>query len=74
MIVCNEKCDKDNLPWDILFIVGLVFAFLAAAGCAKKGKVTHTLSGQPITISNSIPSDLRICRDTNGVIDWRTHK
>jgi hypothetical protein len=36
--------------------------------------VTHTLSGQPITISNSIPSDLRICRDTNGVIDWRTHK
>src|SRR4051812_29626163 len=27
---------------------------------------------KPLLLSNAIPSDLRICRDTNGPIDWRT--
>jgi hypothetical protein len=68
---CKDTVDNSGVFYFSFMIACMM---IAAIGCCRGGGLKKSKPLIVITNSIPIPADLRICRDTNGVIDWRTHK
>lgn len=66
----SKDIDREN--FQLAGILISVFILAVAIGCClnKEPDVGYHTS----KTSNSIPTDLKICIDTNDPIDWRTNK